>query len=103
MLRCSRSPEGSAMNEHHDFNRRARALRQMAAQTEADPEAIARYEAHRAAMLAVPMDFILPVCGVTAGEATKDDIVTQFCHPTVRQLSVEQCEALSFRLAMLTR
>ena len=61
----------------HDFNRRARAakadmLRDME-HGAADPDAVARYEAHRAAMLAVPMDFILPVCGVTAGEATIAD------------------------------
>ena len=54
-------------------------------------------------MLAVPMDFVLPASGVTADEATKDEIVDQFCHPTVGQLSVEQCAALSFRMAMLSR
>jgi hypothetical protein len=52
-------------------------------------------------MMAVPMDFILPVCGITAGEATKDQIVDQFCHATVGQLSVEQCAALG-AIAMKT-
>ena len=71
----------------HDFNRRARATKaEMVREMEqgaAGPDAVARYEAHRAAMMAVPMDFILPLCGVTAGEATKDQIVDQFCHPNV--------------------
>jgi hypothetical protein len=92
----------------HDFNRRARAakadmLKEMAAEYEADPDAVARIEAHRAAMMAIPMDFILPICGVTAGEATRDQIVDQFCHASVGQLSAEQCAALTWRMSMLSR
>src|SRR3954454_13727321 len=92
----------------HDFNRRARAakvgiMREMEAQAAADPDAVARYEAHRAAMMAVPMDFILPVCGVTAGEATINDIVDQFCDSTTGQLSADQIAALTFRLTMLSK
>src|SRR4051812_4321783 len=88
----------------HDVNRQARAAKaEMLREMEADPDAVARIEAHRAAMLTVPMDFVLPICNVAASEATRNQITDQFCDPSVGQLSADQIAALTWRLMMLTR
>jgi hypothetical protein len=54
-------------------------------------------------MLAIPMDFILPICVVTAGEATKEQIADQFCDTSVGHLSTDQIAALTGRMMMLSR